>query len=122
MQGLEQGLERFVDGVVVEDAQLLTGFPLPLGQFGQLLVEQGLQVGDILVELVALAVGQLGELGLVHRLAFAHGGEGERALLPEQADLQAQTGLLDILYGLVVIAVELALNQAFFLLVARQRC
>ena len=127
LQRLEQRLQRFVDGVVVENAQLFAGLPLPLGQLGKLLVEQGFQVGNIFVELVALAVRQLGELGFVHRLAFAHRCKGERTLLAEQADLLAQASLLNVLDGLVVVVVELALNQALFLLVAgcrrpRERC
>ena len=56
LQRLEQWFQCFIDSIVVERAQRFARFPLPGGQLGELLIEQGFKIGDIFVELVTLAI------------------------------------------------------------------
>src|SRR5690606_39457216 len=52
-------------GLLVQLAQLVAGFALPLRQAGQCLAEQILEFGNIGVVALALGLGQLYELGLL---------------------------------------------------------
>ena len=67
----------------------------------------------------ALSLRQLGELGLVQRLAVLHRGEGDVAAVAVQGYLFFQRGALDHIQGAVVALVEDAVDGALLLLVRR---
>ncbi|MNO80575.1 hypothetical protein D3C76_717870 [compost metagenome] len=118
-QRRQQWLQGQGNGFLVEMAQLIARFALPLRQAGELLVQALFEVGNILMEAFALGFRQLGELRLVQRLAFEHRGEGDVAAVAVQRDLFFQRQPLDHVQRLVVALVERSVDGAFFLLVGR---
>ncbi|MNP52840.1 hypothetical protein D3C76_1472610 [compost metagenome] len=56
-QRRQQRLQCQGDGLFVQLAQLIAGFTLPLRQAGELFVQALLQLGDIVVETLALGLG-----------------------------------------------------------------
>jgi hypothetical protein len=77
-----------------------------------------LRAGNVVVEALALGFRQLGELGLVQRLAVGHRGEGDVAAVAVQAT-SFSSEALDHVQRLVVALVEGAVDGAFLLLVGR---
>lgn len=75
----QQWVERLGNGLLVQLAQLVAGFALPLRQAGQCLAEQILEFGNIGVVALALGLGQLCELGLLQSPALT---DGVNARLP----------------------------------------
>ncbi|MNO78891.1 hypothetical protein D3C76_700450 [compost metagenome] len=118
-QRRQQRLQRQGDGFLVELAQLVARLAFPLRQADQLLVELLLQIGDIGMETLALGFRQLGELGLVERLAVLHRGEGDVRAIAVQRHFLFQGAPLDGVQSLVVTLVEGAVDGALLLLVGR---
>ena len=118
-QRRQQRLQRQADGFFIELTQLVARLTLPLRQARQLFVEALFQGRDIDVKTLALGLRQLGELGLVQRLAVLHRGEGDVAAVAVQGHLFFQRGALDHIQGAVVALVEDAVDGALLLLVRR---
>ena len=118
-QRRQQRLQRQADGFFIELTQLVARLALPLRQARQLFVEALFQGRDIDVKTFALSLRQLGELGLVQRLAVLHRGEGDVAAVAVQGHLFFQRGALDHIQGAVVALVEDAVDGALLLLVRR---
>ena len=119
-QRRQQRLQGHGDGLFVELTQQVARFALPLRQARQFFVQALFQLGDIGMEALAVGLRQLGELGLVQRLAVRHRGEGDVAAVAVQRHALLQRQALNHVQRLVVALVEATVDGALLLLVGRR--